>query len=1189
MNEAVGYDLAASILDGTAAELHRIDPLSELILSAEEVRQQAKLVLIPSESACPPAVRRVLGSVFTDLYAEGLPAPRATSAESEGALEIECQLAYYHRYADKRYYQGCDYANLIERLARRRVAELFATAEVPAEHLYANVQPLSGAAANNAVYEACLETGDALMGLDLTQGGHLTHGSPYNRSGKYFRVTSYGIDPQTGRIDYEAIARVAQEVRPRMIVAGASAYPWEIDWARLKEICDSLPDPAYLMADIAHPAGLVVAGLFPNPIGYADFVTFTTHKTMIGPRGAVILTADAGLADRVDRAVFPGEQGGPHMNNIAAMAVAFRLAATPEFAALQAKTVAAAQALAGALQKRGLTLAYGGTSTHLLLVDLKGVKLERDPAAGSPWQYPLKGDTAARLLDLCGLVCNKNTIAGDINAGDSSAIRLGTTWAVQRGLGPEHMDELADIINGVITRIEPFRYQGPAGNLPRGKTDLTVIERARQRVQDLLRHTINPPRPVEVTVRVSLDGGRASAARAGAAAAESAVLSHLDECGILRVSGERSRAFLEGALTANIMGLQPGQARRSRLLDGDARPVAAPLVLCLEPEADGRRRYLLVTDHPDQVRGWLNALSDGFVRFADDILAKIDGPAVVEWLDDMTVLGLWGPRASSVVAHLAPAMSGMRSGSFEEGEAGGASLLVARADQDMQTPSYWLVTSQAEAKALWAAARTEVEAAGGAAAGRVAASGGPAGDATDLSKPYFVGQPRLLEQAEPTAEPKPEFRFELPETEPRPSVLYDEHLKLTARRNMVNFAGWTMPVWYSTTSEEHTAVRERAALFDLSHMGVLEFSGDGATRFLDMVCTNYVPWLKVGESHYSYALDIDGRPMDDIFVYRLALDRYMVVVNAANAEKMEEWFRAVNERSVLIDRQHPVRQVDATCAIRNLKDHSAGADQRVDLAVQGPCSLAVLQCTVDDPSDATRLYRLKKFGVVEVRFGGHSVIVTRTGYTGEPVGYELYVHPDAAPALWNLLLEKGEPYSILPAGLGARDSARTEAGLPLFGHELAGPYDVSPGGAGYPSFVKLHKPFFVGREPYIVAEKARTHQIIRFRINSTGVRMARQGDPVLSTRGVVIGNVTSSVAVGGVQVGMAYVDRRYAEVGTRLAIFAVSSQTGAAGQAETKHPAALAPGDRVVLPLDATVIDRFMVPKLTEAPVRAGS
>src|SRR3990172_3343634 len=312
-------------------ELSSVDIDTQTLIGLEEWKQTGKLILIPSESIAPKAVRQALGSVFTNVYAEGLPELRVSCKEIKEVQGARCQCVHQRRYGDKRYYQGCEYVNVVEGMAQRRAAGLFATPDVPADDIYANVQPLSGAAANNAVYEALLKPGDTVMGLELTHGGHLTHGSPYNRSGKDYNVVSYGVSERTGRLDYDEIARTAARVQPRMIVAGASAYPWDIDWRRLREIADSLSKRAYLMADISHPAGLVVAGLFPNPVGLADAVTFTTHKTMIGPRAAVILTTDREIAGRVNRAVFPGEQGGPHINAIAAMAVAFKIAESDKF------------------------------------------------------------------------------------------------------------------------------------------------------------------------------------------------------------------------------------------------------------------------------------------------------------------------------------------------------------------------------------------------------------------------------------------------------------------------------------------------------------------------------------------------------------------------------------------------------------------------------------------------------------------------------------------------------------------------------------------------------------------------------------------------------------------------------------------------------------------------------------------
>jgi glycine hydroxymethyltransferase len=242
----------------------------------------------------------------------------------EEALDYAARLVHYRRYSDRRYYKGVEYANIVETLARRRCAELFATNGVRPDDLYVNVQPLSGAPANNAVYLACVKPGETIMGLNLLHGGHLTHGSPVNRSGKYYQVAHYEVDPETERINYDRVAEIAQQFRPKLIIAGYSSYPWAVDWVRFKEIANTVG--AILLADIAHVAGMVVAGAYPSPVGLADVVTFTTHKSLCGPRGACILTTDAKLAREIDRAVFPGEQGGPHVNSIAAMAVAFWLA-----------------------------------------------------------------------------------------------------------------------------------------------------------------------------------------------------------------------------------------------------------------------------------------------------------------------------------------------------------------------------------------------------------------------------------------------------------------------------------------------------------------------------------------------------------------------------------------------------------------------------------------------------------------------------------------------------------------------------------------------------------------------------------------------------------------------------------------------------------------------------------------------
>ena len=302
-------------------------------------------------------------------------------------------MARYRRFGDERYYKGVEYADVVEALARRRAAEAFAANGVPPEQIWANVQPLSGSPANSAIYAALVPPGATVMGMDLLHGGHLTHGSPANRSGKLYKIVSYGIDPETERLNYDAIEALARENKPKMIIAGYTSYPWMPDWARFRQIADAVG--AYLLADISHIAGMVAAGVVPSPVGHAHVISFTTHKTLYGPRGACILTTDKALAAKVDSAVFPGEQGGPHVNAIAGMAVAFKLATTPEFRELQQQVVENAAQLAAELEKRGLHIPYGGTDTHLLLVDCKSVRAASGVSPDKKKGTPLMGDVAA--------------------------------------------------------------------------------------------------------------------------------------------------------------------------------------------------------------------------------------------------------------------------------------------------------------------------------------------------------------------------------------------------------------------------------------------------------------------------------------------------------------------------------------------------------------------------------------------------------------------------------------------------------------------------------------------------------------------------------------------------------------------------------------------------------------------------
>ncbi len=1180
-------------------EIADIDPDLDNIIDFEQERQARKLIMIPSESMAPRAVRAALGSVFNNVYAEGYPPLRMTREPEERLLDVAHQLAFYRRYADRRFYKGVDYVHFVETLAQRRCAQCFANDLVAAKDIYVNVQPLSGAAANLAVYDTFVEAGDVVMGMDLYQGGHLTHGSEFNFSGKRYEVVSYGVSKRTGQLDYDQIRDLVQQHRPKMIIAGYTSYPWAPDWWAFRSIADEVG--AMLLADISHPAGMVMAGAFPSPVGIADAITFTTHKTLCGPRGAVIMTTDEDLANRIDMAVFPGEQGGPHTQKFAAMAVAFKIAQTEPFRRLQYKIKENAAALARGLEKRGQKLAYGGTDTHFCMLDLNGVKARTG--------FPLRGEPAVRILDLAGIVANKNTIPGDEITALAMGIRLGTPWLSQRGFGPAEMDQVADLIHRTLSSIEPFSYIGLLGELPRGKVDLDTFEEIKHEVAELaargaaetedrgrgyphyyqLRHVSPAPYP-----SLQVAGGAGVEAELEAARSE-ALLLDMSDCGLLQVVGDRAEAALQQLLTSDVGALAPGECQSAFVLDREGYIIDDISLLRLLPDDAGRDRYLLCTspENHERVKAWLRALSDGYTLFDhDDLFRKVEGPLIVEDLrlgtgqgqeDECCVLlALHGPQAAAL-AGTAGNMPGylLRHGQDHLDlilHAGEAQEVYDRLVQAGATPG------SAEARAALRAARDlpayqEYS-------GYGASSGRPTGlalyraghqDRFALEVPYFVGCSGL--DAVRTQPDLPVFEWAEPEDAPlKRTPLYGWHKAHT--RKVIPFAGWEMPVWYTGVLDEHTVVRRAAGLFDVAHMGVFEISGPHATEFLDLVLSNYARWFDPGASYYNYLLDQDGRVIDDLLVYRRDKDLYLMVVNAANADKDWAWLNAVNRGEVLIDRRRPDLRVLRPATIRDLKDPASGADMRIDLALQGPASLAILQSLTEDLVLRDRLARVPRTGLIECRLGGPSIgsgqafdlIIARTGYTGEDIGYEIFCHPERAVAFWETLLEVGEPFGLKPCGLACRDSTRIEAGLPLYGHELAGPFDISPTGAGFGAYVKLHKPYFVGREAHMQREQERTMEIARFRMNEKGVRMPKTGDPVVNRRGRAIGWVTSAALdVDGWILGLAYVEERYGQEGTQIGIFTLPSRP----VIEKEDKADLTPGDQVQLPDTATVLSRF--------------
>ncbi len=1030
--------------------LKDLDPQVFELAQFEAERQYRKLILIPSESTSPLAVRETLSSAFHNIYAEGYPEEASRWLTEDEILDYEERLAYYRRYSDPRYYKGVEYANIIEALARRRVAEAYTANGFSADDLFVNVQPLSGAPANNAVYHALVKPGDTVMGMNLLFGGHLSHGSPVNRSGKYYNIVHYTVNPETEQIDFDQIQQLAEQHKPKMIIAGYSSYPRQVNWQKFREIADSVG--AYLLADISHISGLVVAGVHPSPVGYAHVISSTTHKTLDGPRGAIIITNSSLIAKKIDKAVFPGEQGGPHVNVFAALAVAFKLTQTDTFTKLQQQTVANCRALTDQLEKRGFRIPFGGTDTHMANLDVKTVK--------GPDGTTLSGDQAARLLDLAGIVTNRNTIPGDRSALNPSGIRMGTPWITQRGFDEAKTRQVADLMADLLEGVKPYRQTSSRRLSQRAKVDYNTFEQVKMKVRNL---AISAGIDFEPTQHAYphyfyLDDKLHTKGKAGTFA----------------VKGDKATAFLNFILSSDIEALKIGEAQStsvktpSGVIQGAVKKVDA-------------QDYLVQFSAGEAVSAanWLRALSDGFAEFDPDLNKKLPGPVTVV---------------------------------------------------------------EVEAEALQTSSQP----------------------ARSNTKPYFIGIEPQKGQALPA------FSWQDPADPPvRQTPLNQLHRQMGAK--MIPFAGWDMPVWYTSVMEEHLAVRNAAGLFDVAHMGVYQAEGPDAPVFLDAVCGNDIGSLEVGQSLYTHFLTPDADVIDDLLVYRRSQDKYLVVVNASNDDKDWTWLNAVLAGKVKIDRQYPqALSFGRNVRLRNLRDPKEGQDMRVDIALQGPKARDILLALGCDDGTRKKIMKLRRTELCEAVVGGIDLVVSRTGYTGESMGFELFVHPDRAADLWQALVEAGAPLGMKPCGLGARDSLRTEAGLPLYGHEMGGENNHSVGDAGFQTYVKTYKPWFVGREAFLEQEKNRKSEVVRFRFSEKGVRMAHLGDPVIDKRGKTIGYVTScAVDKEGLLTGQAYIDLKYAEEGTPIYIF-----QGAPDQA-SKAPALLELGDKVLIPAAAVVISRF--------------
>ena len=1021
---------------GNLAKLDRdVYELTQL----EAERQYRKLILIPSESTAPLAVRETLSSAFQNIYAEGYPDEESRWMREKEILDYPARLAYYRRNSDPRYYKGVEYADAVEALARRRAAQAFAANGYTADQIYVNVQALSGGPANNAVYQALLNIGDTVMGLNLLHGGHLSHGSSVNRSGKWFKPVHYTVD-ENEKLDYEKIRALALEAKPKLVIAGYSSYSWIPDWKKFREIADEVG--AYFLADISHIGGLVAAGVVPSPIGHAHVVMSTTHKSLDGPRGAVLLTTDSAIAKKIDKAVFPGEQGGPHVNVFAGLALTFKLAQTRQFKKLQSQTIKNAQAMADQFKQRGLRVPFGGTDSHLVNVDTTIVKGEDGTA--------LSGDQAARILDNAGIVVNRNTIPGDKNSLDPSGIRLGTPWITQRGFDEKKSRKLANIIADLLIASAPHSVDTVRkGRQRRAKVDFNVFNDAKLRVRKLANSAGIDYKPakhgyphfyyIDDKIKVGRIGNPTDA--------------------VFDLTGDRVRQVLDYAASSDLSALKKKQSQPTTI--GTAKGVVKGTLINVD---DQTYQLLVPVNKASLVATWLRDLSDGYTSF------KLDGEK------DYSAKRMPGPIAVEQVKK-------------------------ARVKVPSPQPS-------------------------------------PTGrGSVSEDKPYFIGI-----SSEVHKEAKLSFTWSESEGPLKRTALYDVHKSSGGR--MVPFAGWEMPVVYTGIYEEHLATRQAAGLFDVSHMGVYDVRGADAASFLDSVCGNDCGGLEPGESLYTHFLTPDADVIDDTLVYRRGWDNYLVVVNASNDDKVRTWLESVRDGKVCIDNARPwARTYGYNAEIRNLRNPLAGKDMRVDLALQGPKSRDTLFAMGADSYTKERIMHLKRTELCDANIGGFDLILSRTGYTGEKMAFELFVHPERAVDFWNAVLKAGEQFGVKPIGLGARDSLRTEAGLPLYGHEMgigSGKFegrDLGVAEGGFGSYVKTYKPWFIGRDAYVAREKERKGVVIRFRFDDQRVRMAHNGDPVVNANGDRIGFVTScAIDSERFLTGQAYLETHYTKLDTPIGI-----------------------------------------------------
>jgi glycine/serine hydroxymethyltransferase/glycine cleavage system aminomethyltransferase T len=1125
------------------SSLTEVDPWLAALLEREEQRQFTQICLAAASSLCPPSVREAQASVFSNIDAEGYPPKRMAQVGLEHLLNLDEQVAYYQRYGDSRYNKGTELANVVEVVAQRRASAVFSTEwannsdlSVNASDIHVNLQCPTGSLANTAVFEALLKPGDVVLSMNLVDGGHLTHGSPLHRSGKTYRIVHYGVDPSTQQLDYDQIRDLVYQYRPTLIVGGASSYSWAVDWKRFRQIAEEIEPRPYILADISHPAGLVVAGLIPNPVGYADVVTFTTYKTLCGPRGAAILSTDHTISASIDRAVFPGLQSAPVFQQIVALAIAFEIAKTQKFKLLQHKIAENARLLHQNLTHLEIPIAFGGTNTHIVVADIGKISTST--------KHKLSGDVVARILERVGISCNSNLIPGDKYAPLASGIRLGTTWISQLGYGETEVREIATIIAEICKGIKPFRFYGPRRETLGGKVNEELLQSASQRVREILKKSSEYiPNTFPEKEREGRNYAKAQQALRATGKVEIWDLRNWTEA--LIVMGERSASFLQSIITRDIYDLKKGEVFSALVLNTNGEKRLNVLVCSLSSES--HPRFLLVYQRSPETNfcDWLHMLSDGYVEIErDDPYLTIDGPVVIKgvdsWYFDQTSMGevlILGDEADNLLESTFGVVN-TRPLCVVEIPFRNQTLFGIRTLTAYSTAVWKIIgTPQLLSELLEALSRTyqlriptdaqtedelfDVKPKIDNTILALAGSGTsiePKGESLIAdSKPYFIGQTELPKVANLN---RKWFSFEeinSPGNPSEPSPLYSSHRALGA--TFTNFAGCQMPLYYTSSNQEHQNVRKNAGLFDFSYKVLLGFQGHGAERFLDLVLTEHIPQLDTGGSCRACILSPEGMIISDCILYRLALDYFMMELDPINAQMVESWLRAVAARDVMIDLARPGVEVDRSCSITNLK---TGSDPLIILALQGPKSTAIIQSLLNDNKSRYMLKNLRKGQIRELSFAGFAGWIARGGYTGEPVGYEIFMPQSKAEFLWNALMNAGLDHSLSATGLSAADSLRIEAGLPLYGKELAGPYHISPMEAGFGSGIKLHKPFFIGRQ-YMLSHSP-SRKIVQLRAEIGAADLAKLEPTIHNDSGKIIGVITSTAYISGQYHGLGLLD-----------------------------------------------------------------